>query len=71
MHSHYKKNMGNVTLHTENSNCCFSKLFGYFCCMTILPMLMDKWTSGYKSGYKKPCGRLVRFTQVQCKFNQS
>ena len=53
----------------ENSDCCFSKLFGYYRCVTILPMLIQRtqWTSGCRIF----SGRLVNFAQVQCKFNQS
>ena len=52
----------------KNSNCCLSKLFGYYNCMTVLPMLIQRmqWTSGCRISVK-----LVQFTQVECKFNQS
>ena len=35
----------------QNPNCCFSNLFGYYSCMTVLPMLIQgkQWTSGCKS----------------------
>jgi len=26
----------------QNSNCCFSKLFGYYSCMTVPPMLIQR-----------------------------
>jgi len=26
----------------KNSNCCFSKYFGYYSCMTVLPMLIQR-----------------------------
>ena len=31
----------NVQLPLQKTNCCFSKLFGYYSCMTILPMLIN------------------------------
>ena len=40
---------------TVKQNCCFSKLFGYYNCMTILPVLIQTmwWL------FKHYCGRLV------------
>jgi len=50
----------------QNPNCCFSKLFGYYSCITVLPMLIQgmQWTSGCKNYYLVG-QRLVKFTQLQ------
>ena len=39
-----------VTLHTENFKLLFSKYFGYYNCMTVFLMLIQRmqWTSGCK-----------------------
>ena len=39
-----------IPIALKNSNCCFSKYFGYYSCMTVLPMLIQRmqWTSGCK-----------------------
>jgi len=39
-----------IAITLKNSNCCFSKYFGYYSCITVLSMLIQRmqWTSGNK-----------------------
>jgi len=55
------------TVHTlQKPNCCFSKLFGYYCCMPILPMLINLENAVVVNYLAE-----VKFTQLQCKFGQN
>jgi len=54
----------NISL--QKPNCCFSKLFGYYSCMTILPMLINLKNAVVVNYLVE-----VKFTQLQCTFGQS